>query len=248
MNNRKIVVLSVGMLIDVNIQKFMTSMIAKAMAVNPQFDVKAVMQPAMLLAKKFNLGKLKTKEFATQMLQLLGIKNVSIKQFYGEWNKMLNVTGLKRNLDALHSRQNNSDVLYYFVSDTNFMHFKSLIRHAKRMHVTVRQVENGAEIDGMPLLLSFKLGKSRQHLVEAALQKIASSEQNKDADVTVVFGAPSNHTNSKMKELAKFEVGRIKQVCAKYKASLVKHHGDLPESLDKVLGVSTPTQTYNHTN
>lgn len=246
MQDRTAIVLALGMLLEkVDASGFISKLLKKAKEENAEFVFTPELQKqAFLLSENFNQGKVETKAFEDQLLQLLGIKTVQSKEFWSEWNNMLTVGNVAEKIQLLQEIGHKHNALVYLSSDTNPVHLNKIAKESEEQKITLDVTKQPMLFGQLPLYASYHFGENRQEVTKHIVSDIRSKELNKPDAIILILGNPENVKDVTQRAIAKKECDAIVGWCKENNVSVNLHNNSLDETLAQIF---TPESTATNT-
>lgn len=238
MQNRKAIVIPMGMLLKVNLNAIIGALTVEAKKENPEFDLNKVLGQAMGLCEQFNEDKISEEKFLQEIFSLLGITKMPVESFWKVWNSALAFDGMLDNIKMLQQLSDKHDVTFYPVTDSNIAHLKHIKSEAKGIELIINGSE--ATLNGLPLFATCLLKKNRLDVNKFAVEKIKSKAFNHVSDSIVLMGDPSNQP-APLQARAKAEVDKMTTWCNENAARVELHtnanKNTLENTLHRMLGI-----------
>jgi hypothetical protein len=240
MQARKAVVLSLGMLFDsVDAAGFIGVMIAKAKAANAEFEFNQdIKTRAFELAERYNRNEESASNFQRELLELLGIKEMSERDFIAEWNKMIVVGKIAEKISELQAVVARHNVILYLASDTNVDHLLKLEEDCSPFF-SVKINEAQQKFAEFPLYTSCYYRKNRTELLKLVVGEIQKLQFNKSDEIRVVLGDPKNVTNQDQKRVVQAEYEAIAKWGAEHNIKVDLHNKSvsIAQTLEQMFAV-----------
>lgn len=206
MQTRPTIVLSLGMLLnEVNSTPFILKLTAKAKEANQAFQLTSDIQKAAFgLSAQFNQGK-DADEFKQELLKLFGIE-MDDKEFWTEWNAMLQVGDLPQKLASLKDFSEKENVSVCLYSDTNERHLRKIAEEAKG---DVEVTKDSVSLNGFRFYPSCRLKKNRDELIQEVCSQVNEEKNN----TTIILGDYNNIQHPAHQKAEKDRFEKISQWC-----------------------------------
>lgn len=236
MQNRTAIIMSLGMLLEkVDTNGFIGKLLKKAKDENPEFIFTPELQKqGFLLSEIFNQGKIEPKLFESQLLQLLGIKDMQSDEFWSEWNNMVVLGDVVEKIQQLQEVGYRHNALVYLSSDTNSVHLKQIAKDSEVQKISLDMSKQPMMFGSFPLYASCRVGKNRQELTKHIVNDIRAKKMNKTDAITLILGNPENIKDKSHQAVAKREYEAIAAWCNENDISIQLHNNVLSETLDQL--------------
>ena len=242
----KAIILSLGMLQEeVNTNRFIVYLLAKAKASNPGFNFTPDLQTqAYALSDRFNAGKVSPEDFKRGLLTLFTIPEAEITDttFWEKWDAMVTVGNIKDKMQLLQDFSSDHQSLIYLHSDTNTVHLEKLKTEYQAQSITLNTDTSPPQVEQFPLYASCLAGKSRFELVQHIIAEIKQKQFNHPDEIILILADPENIQNPHDKANQKKKIASIIEWCSQQENVSVKLHSSkdsLLTTLQKAAGAKT---------
>lgn len=175
MQNRKAIILSLGMLMQrVDLARFIDMMQLFGQMEHDDFVLTPeIMGKGAVLSNQLNMGQLEPEKFADAIMQLLNLTKLSKESFWKSWNDMVQVGQIDEKIKLLQSTAQVAHASFYLYSVTNAPHLE-FIAQQSGVAVTQPLADKGlpATFNAMPLYASCLLKKPALDLIKQIIDEI----------------------------------------------------------------------------
>lgn len=243
MQNRTAIILSLGMLMEkVDTSPFINHMLAKAKDENPEFLFTPELQKqTFLLAEYFNLGKVDSDTYAIKTLQVLGIKNMQIEEFWSHWNAVVTVGDVTKQIDLLKDISREHNGIVYLLTDSNSKHIKKIRKECEEQNISFLK-SKPMLLGQFPLYTSYQIGKNRQELLKYIVEDIRSKEFNKADSLKLILCNPENIKDPTHRAIAQKECDAMMAWCDTQNVAVTLHGSSLSETLGNIFNLQNATE------
>jgi hypothetical protein len=237
MQNRKAIILSLGMLMQrVDLSRFIDMMQLFGQMEHDDFVLTPeIMGKGAALSNQFNIGQIEAEKFAEAIMQLLNLTKLTTETFWQSWNNMIQVGQIDEKLKLLQSTAHLTHASFYLYSVTNAPHLK-FIAQQSGYAVTHPTTDKGlpATFNNMPLYASCLLKQQALDLIKQTVADIRQKQHNIPDEIILLLANPENIENPALQAQAKKQNATITTWCEANKVKVVIHDFNLRETLFNV--------------